>query len=713
MLPVSVCMIVKNEEKKLSRCLESVKPYGFEIVIVDTGSQDKTCEVASHFTDKIFHFAWCDDFSAARNYSLEMASNDWILMLDADEVIENLDLEEMDYFMKNLSTSAGAVTRRNQVTTDTGKEYQIDRTERLYSRKNFRYAGRIHEQLTPVYQSEMSCYLLNATIWHDGYDMTKEERWLKANRNIMLLEKQISEEGETPYLYYQLGKGYEIKEDYEMACECFEKGLDYDIDPQLAYVIEMVTSYGDDLLRIGKKEIAMGFESIYDEFSISADFLYLMGRIYQENGLFSKALIEYQKATKVEFANQEGANSFLAYYHMATIYATQNRIGEAIKHLTKCHGYEPSYVLKNQLLQEQQKKKITVFVATHVKFSPPTQPIYLPLHVGREGKNDLGYLGDNIGENISDLNYLFGELTGLYWIWKNISFDDTDYVGLCHYRRYFINSNGYVMDRNTYLELLKQYDVIIPKHEECEVNYKYYYGQAHNIKDLEAVEKAILKLYPEYIQSFKAVMEGKTYFCGNLCITSLFVLKEYAKWLFDIFAEASQEIDVTNYDDYHKRVYGFLSEQMMFVYILQNELTYCEVPVGIASEKAETQILKNEIASLFKQKKITSAKEVFEKTLRERPDVLLENSDIYNELRMLYQIIHLCLVEEEQKENSLLSYSTDTKKLLEHYQKIISILRNRKLNAETEEERMYLKQTKVSDAVLKEIIKCTPSLQRS
>ena len=72
---------------------------------------------------------------------------------------------------------------------------------------------------------------------------------------------------------------------------------------------------------------------------------------------------------------------------------------------------------------------------------------------------------------------------------------------------------------------------------------------------------------------------------------------------------------------------------------------------------------------------------------------------------MLYQIIHLCLVEEEQKENSLLSYSTDTKKLLEHYQKIISILRNQKLNAETEEERMYLKQTKVSDAVLKEIIK--------
>ncbi|MBO5112632.1 MAG: DUF4422 domain-containing protein [Lachnospiraceae bacterium] len=304
-------------------------------------------------------------------------------------------------------------------------------------------------------------------------------------------------------------------------------------------------------------------------------------------------------------------------------------------------------------------------------------------------------------------------MTGLYWIWKNISFNDTNYVGLCHYRRYFINSNGCVMDRNTYLELLKQYDVIMPKHEECEVNYKCYYGQAHNIKDLEAVEKAISKLYPEYIQSFKTVMEGKTYFCGNLCITSLFILKEYAKWLFDIFAEASQEIDVTNYDDYHKRVYGFLSEQMMFVYILQNELTYCEVPVGIASEKAETIILKNEIASLFKQKKITSAKEVFEKTLRERPDVLLENSDIYNELRMLYQIIHLCLIEEEQKENSLLSYSTDTKKLLEHYQKIIFILRNRKLNAETEEERMYLKQTKVSDAILEEIIKCTPSLQRS
>ena len=67
-------------------------------------------------------------------------------------------------------------------------------------------------------------------------------------------------------------------------------------------------------------------------------------------------------------------------------------------------------------LSEQRKKSIAIFVATHVAFQPPANPIYVPLHVGKEGKPDLGYIGDNIGENISDLNFLYGELTGLYWI---------------------------------------------------------------------------------------------------------------------------------------------------------------------------------------------------------------------------------------------------------------------------------------------------------
>lgn len=710
MLPISVCIIVKNEENKLKRCLESIKGFGFEIVVVDTGSTDKTKEIAEKYGARVFDFTWCDDFSAARNFSLRQASFDWILVLDSDETAEQLDLEEMKYFMRHLQHAAGSVTRKNQITTESGATFRTDYTERFFSRKDYHYTGRIHEQLTPRQGKEMQCFLLNTVLWHDGYDMTKQQRKEKADRNISLLEKQIAKEGATPYLYYQLAKGYEIREDYKKACIYFDKALEYDVDTELAYVQEMITSYGDDLLRIGEKKAALSFEAVYETFRDSADFLYLMGRIYQENGLYEKALLEYERAAEKETANQEGANSYLPRYHMAVIYAGQNQAEKALQMLEKCNGYQPAKELWEKLREYRKAKNIAVFVATHVAFKPPQNPIYIPLHVGREGKEDLGYLGDNIGENISDLNCLYGELTGLYWIWQNIH--DIDYVGMCHYRRYFLDSSGAAMRREDYLNYLADYEVLVPMHIECRESYKEYYGKAHNVHDLEAVERALNKRYPEYAESFQKAMNGRRFYSGNLFVTSLPVLKGYAEWLFTIFAEASEEIDVSGYDKYHRRVYGFLSEQMMYVYIMKNGLTYAEIPVGISEEKAETKQLKEKLGELLKEEKLYEAQELFQTTMRERPDVVLEGSDIHEELRMLYQIIHLCITEEKEGKHSLLGYTTDAKMLLKHYKKLLEILRNKKQDIMKEADLQYLAETKVSDCVLQEIIRCTPSLQK-
>src|SRR3989338_7693689 len=92
---ISLCMITKNEEKYLEQCLDSVKDIVDEIIIVDTGSKDKTKEIAKKFSAKIFDFEWVDNFSAARNESLKHAAKDWILVLDADEVVEKKDLERI------------------------------------------------------------------------------------------------------------------------------------------------------------------------------------------------------------------------------------------------------------------------------------------------------------------------------------------------------------------------------------------------------------------------------------------------------------------------------------------------------------------------------------------------------------------------------------------------------------------------------------------
>lgn len=286
--------------------------------------------------------------------------------------------------------------------------------------------------------------------------------------------------------------------------------------------------------------------------------------------------------------------------------------------------------LSGQAMQDA----LTIYVATHVKFDPPKDPVYVPLHVGKKGKPDLGYPGDDTGENISDLNFLYGELTGLFWIWQNVH--DVDYVGLCHYRRYFINARKEAMGKREYLELLGQYDAILPRHMECEGSYYQHFGMSHNRRDLDAVGRALKRIYPSYGEAYDQAMEGAIYYWGNLVVTSLSVLKAYAEWLFQIFVEASEEIDVSGYDDYHRRVYGFLSEQMFYVFALANGLNCCEAAVGVSEEKAETRALKEELEQLIGEGREKEAKELFREQLTARPDLLLPGSDVKGELQALY-----------------------------------------------------------------------------
>ena len=94
-LPISVCIIAKNEEKHIGQCLRHLLPYGMEIVVVDTGSTDETAAIARKYTDKVFGFEWINDFSAARNFAVSQASNNWILVVDCDEYVKELDAQKL------------------------------------------------------------------------------------------------------------------------------------------------------------------------------------------------------------------------------------------------------------------------------------------------------------------------------------------------------------------------------------------------------------------------------------------------------------------------------------------------------------------------------------------------------------------------------------------------------------------------------------------
>lgn len=313
------------------------------------------------------------------------------------------------------------------------------------------------------------------------------------------------------------------------------------------------------------------------------------------------------------------------------------------------------------------KNTLSIFIMTHVSFDPPQNPIYHPLHVGHAIHEDLGYPGDDTGDNISDQNMYYSELTGLYWAWKNVQ--NTEYIGLCHYRRYFLNENHNVMNKADFMPILAKYQVILSQAAPAEVSYRDTYAQAHNIHDLEAVGNAIAELYPDCTPIFQEVLSGNKLYCGNLFVTTKELFDDYAAWLFSIFDVASEQIDVSTYDDYHKRVYGFLSEQLLYVWVRYRNLTYYEAPIGFTQEKAETLSLKSRLSALFKEQKIEEACDLFLKTTKSRPDVMLRGSDFNMELFTILQIINICLEEKKQNKSSMLDHSTDLNELIAYYNK--------------------------------------------
>ncbi len=295
---------------------------------------------------------------------------------------------------------------------------------------------------------------------------------------------------------------------------------------------------------------------------------------------------------------------------------------------------------------------VTIFTMTHKKFPKPPDPVYMPLHVGRANAEDFGYTGDDTGDHISAKNCYYGELTGVYWVWKNIR--TTDYVGICHYRRYFCTEEGRILNERDYLSILQDYDMIVSKR--LKLNYSYFDGYAsdYNIFDLVTTGEVIRQMYPAYYDAFeRLVHENGTYF-GNMMVASKELYDEYAEWLFTIFAEVEKRINPGGYDDYHKRVYGFISEFLLYVWVKVKGLKVYECKVGMTTEKYETGQMKEQLAAYFWQGDLTGAKEYFLGVLERRPDVLMEASDITGELKLSMQVIAVCELERQAYGESVL-----------------------------------------------------------
>lgn len=339
---ISICMIVKNAEKHLAGCLKALMPLGYEIVVVDTGSTDGTKQIAGEYTDNVYDFVWQQDFSKARNYSISKAANEYVLVIDSDEVVDYFDKEELERLIRKNPDGVGRLVQKNSFYRN-GERFRINnRVGRLFSKKLYEYKGIIHEQPAPIGDMATYYYHIPVEVDHRGYDGDLETRKKKTDRNITILMKQLENEGDDPYVLYQLGKSYYMQEDYVTACQWFDKALYFDLDTRLEYVQDMVESYGYSLLNSGQYEKAMQLLGVYDEFAVSADFVFLMGLIYMNNAKFTEAIGEFKKATKMEYSKMDGVNSYRAYYNIGVIYECLGQIEKAKRYYSMCDDYKPA-----------------------------------------------------------------------------------------------------------------------------------------------------------------------------------------------------------------------------------------------------------------------------------------------------------------------------------------------------------------------------------
>ncbi|MDO6461490.1 DUF4422 domain-containing protein [Granulosicoccaceae sp. 1_MG-2023] len=219
---------------------------------------------------------------------------------------------------------------------------------------------------------------------------------------------------------------------------------------------------------------------------------------------------------------------------------------------------------------------MSILVATHKRYDFPALDLYVPMQVGAQGKDKLGYACDNDGISISDKNASYCELTALYWQWKN---DQSAIKGLVHYRRYFTSSSfsttrfmsKNIIDEKGVDAALSKYDILIPKARSYFVfSVWQQYAIRHYSRDLRVARDVLAVMYPDYISAFDHVVSSRELVRFNMLIAKRSVYDKYCEWLFPLLGRIEQEIDVSNYDSYQQRVIGFLAERLFNVWLAYN-----------------------------------------------------------------------------------------------------------------------------------------------
>jgi len=323
-------MITRDNENMLGDCLNSVKDLVDEIIIVDTGSTDKTKEIASSFTDKIYDFTWVDDFSAARNESLKHATKDWILVLDADEVLCVNDYEQIKEAINNWSVVGYQIMTRNYSNDSSVSGWipsQDDFSKhftgwipsikvRLFQNgKNIAFTGEIHELVDDNIEKE-KIKTLTVPVHHYGASNSPE----KTRAYIELTKKKIVSNPDNAKAYFELGVQQKQLGDFSLAEQSFQKSLELDSEQIIPLLNLAIVQQKQDKLDLAVENYSRVLQK-----KENADAYFGLGFCYFKKNELEKSADNFSLAIK--------NNKFLldAYINLGAIYERQEKLVEAEK----------------------------------------------------------------------------------------------------------------------------------------------------------------------------------------------------------------------------------------------------------------------------------------------------------------------------------------------------------------------------------------------
>ncbi|MDQ0270946.1 glycosyltransferase [Cytobacillus purgationiresistens] len=343
MITISLCMIVKDEEEVLHQCLSSIVDICDEIIIVDTGSSDKTKEIAEQFTSNLFDFEWIDDFAAARNFAFSKANMEYILWLDGDDLLLHADQTKLKALKENLSNDVDAVTMLYHLAFDEfGHSTFSSRRHRLVRKdREFKWIGPVHEYL------EVGGNIIQSDIVIQHRKSNKTNDNVQSDRNIKIYEKRLEkgEEFSPRDLFYYAN---ELKDHQQ-----FDKAVLY-------YVEFLLTKKGwvEDEVR-SCINLASCYRNLGDEEKVHEALVLSLkydvprpevscqlGDIYKEKNMYKKAIIWYKLAVEVDIDDTLGFKQEIYstwYPHLQLCYCYW-QIGEqelSIKHNSIAKKFRP------------------------------------------------------------------------------------------------------------------------------------------------------------------------------------------------------------------------------------------------------------------------------------------------------------------------------------------------------------------------------------